>query len=217
MNEPTSPNKLNPLIPELNLSLSGFQVARREFFAHLNSPAIFFSQGKIGFNGPCVKSLPDVSHVQLLIAPEAKLIALRPSTSDEKDALRWCSGPNRTARSIACPAFFFKIYQLMGWNPDLRYKLLGKLIRSNGDRLMLFDLTQPVASKLATMRPVSDQTRKVIATALQDYYPETWVSQFGIPEGERQNSMQVSTFNGHVIFGMPPDPNELPSEKEASR
>lgn len=34
---------------------------------------------------------------------------------------------------------------MMGWNPDYRYKLLGKLVRANGMYLLAFDLNCPEA------------------------------------------------------------------------
>ena len=36
-----------------------------------------------------------------------------------------------------------KLLSLMEWNPKYRYKLLGKLIRSNNELLFIFDLNSP--------------------------------------------------------------------------
>ena len=55
------------------VDLRGFQVVRREFFAHVREPSIIFNDGKVGVNTACVRKLPDVEYVQFLIHREKKL------------------------------------------------------------------------------------------------------------------------------------------------
>ncbi|MBR4607570.1 MAG: integrase [Lachnospiraceae bacterium] len=204
MNENSAITPPKTWVPEVSISLSGFQVARREFFALTYNPALFLAREMIKFNGPCLKSMPDVSYVQILINPDEKLIAVRPGKPDDKDVLRWCSSQNRSPRTISCPMFYFKVLSLMNWNPAFRYKLLGKLVSTKGERLMLFDLTHPVAQKLndPPFRPVAGE-KNPTANRPQDYYPREWLNSFGTLESDHQTAMTVATFNGHTIFGVP--------------
>ena len=48
---------------EEEVDLKGFQVVRREFFAHTREPSIIFNDGKISVNTACVRRLPDVEYV----------------------------------------------------------------------------------------------------------------------------------------------------------
>ena len=126
-----------PITENDSFSYDGFQVVRGEFFAHLNEPSISFASGKVYVNSACIRKLPNAEFVQILVNAEEKRLVVRPCKEEEKDSFRWCS-TRRTPRQIKCTIFFAKIMQLMEWNPDYRYKLLGKLVRSR-DRLGIAD------------------------------------------------------------------------------
>ena len=84
----------------------------------------------------------------------------------------------------------------MGWNPDYRYKLLGKLVNSNGELLFVFDLTTPEIY-IRTIRPGEKARTSRTAT-----YPDEWKNQFGLPVEEHQNNLQVDIFDGYAVFGL---------------
>ena len=44
----------------IDFSYDGFQVVRREFFAHIFEPSITFNNCKVGFNTACINKLSDV-------------------------------------------------------------------------------------------------------------------------------------------------------------
>ncbi|GHU80182.1 hypothetical protein AGMMS49992_32980 [Clostridia bacterium] len=60
------------------IDLSGFQVTRAEFFAHLREPSITFWKERIKFNMACIRRFPGVTHIQLLIHPPQKRLIIRP-------------------------------------------------------------------------------------------------------------------------------------------
>ena len=64
----------DPSDEQEEVDLHGFQVVRREFFAHVREPSIIFNDGKVGVNTACVRKLPDVEYVQILIV---RLICFR--------------------------------------------------------------------------------------------------------------------------------------------
>ena len=121
----------------------GFQVVRREFFAHTFEPAVTFNNYKFYVNSACLAKFPDTEYVQVLINQETKILALRPCKAGERDALAWCgsSKGRRKPKQTTCKLFFMKVTTLMEWNPDYRYKLLGRVIHANGQYLLAFDLT----------------------------------------------------------------------------
>ena len=71
----------------------GFQVVRREFFAHTFEPAVTFNNYKFYVNSACLAKFPDTEYVQVLINQETKILALRPCKAGERDALAWCGSP----------------------------------------------------------------------------------------------------------------------------
>ena len=84
----------------------------------------------------------------------------------------------------------------MEWNPKYRYKLLGKLIRSNNELLFVFDLNSPEIF----VRKVTDDNREIMSRTAT--YPEEWKNQFGLPVEEHQNALQINIFDGYTVFGV---------------
>ena len=150
---------------------------------------------KVSVNTACIKKLPDVEYVQILVNPIEKKLAVRPCREEEKDSFRWCSsGKKRSPKQITCRIFFAKVISLMDWNPNYRYKILGKLIRSGNEILFIFDLTSP------EIFPRTLKDNGTVTTARTPSYPEEWKNQFGIPVEEHQKSMQVNIFEGYAVF-----------------
>ena len=46
---------------------NGFQVVRREFFAHINEPSISFNNYKFYVNTSCLSRVPNTEYVQVLV------------------------------------------------------------------------------------------------------------------------------------------------------
>ena len=185
------------VIDDFDFSYDGYQVVRGEFFAHTYEPMISFNQNKVFVNTACIRKLPETDYVQILVNPESKKLAVRPCAEEEKDSFRWSTGgKKRGPKQIRCRIFYAKVMSLMGWNPDYRYKLLGKLVNSNGELLFVFDLTTPEIY-IRTIRPGEKARTSRTAT-----YPDEWKNQFGLPVEEHQNNLQVDIFDGYAVFGL---------------
>lgn len=187
-------------VQDESFSYAGYQVVRGEFFAHINEPSITFNKCKVSVNTACVNKLPEIDYVQILVNPVDMKLAVRPCREDEKDSFLW-SGLNRKngrkkPKSITCRLFFAKIVQLMGWNPDYRYKMLGKLIRSNDENLFIFDLTATEIYQRI------DQEGAQLKSSRTPVFPAEWQNQFGLPVDEHKNSLQVNIFDGYAVFGL---------------
>lgn len=190
-----SPSNQMEVIDDDSFSYDGYQVVRGEFFAHIYEPSFTFNNYKVSVNTACIKKLPNVKYVQILVNPIEKKLAVRPCREEEKDSFRWCSsGKKRSPKQITCRIFFAKVISLMDWNPNYRYKILGKLIRSGNEILFIFDLTSP------EIFPRTLKDNGTVTTARTPSYPEEWKNQFGIPVEEHQKSMQVNIFEGYAVF-----------------
>ena len=191
----STPTSQMEVIDDDSFSYDGYQVVRGEFFAHIYEPSFTFNNYKVSVNTACIRKLPDVEYVQILVNPIDKKLAVRPCREEEKDSFRWCSsGKKRSPKQITCRIFFAKVISLMDWNPNYRYKILGKLIRSGNEILFIFDLTSPEIFP----RTIKDNGN--VTTARTPSYPEEWKNQFGIPVEEHQKSMQVNIFEGYAVF-----------------
>ena len=179
-----------------DFSYDGFQVVRGEFFAHLFEPSITFNKCKVYVNMACIKKLPNVEYVQILVNSEEMKLAIKPCNAEEKDSFLWCTS-KRKPRQISGKIFSGMISDLMNWNPNYRYKLLGKFIKSNGDYLFIFDLK----SSEMYERKIDEISGKP-KTSRTPIFPAEWKNQFGLPVEEHKKQLQIDLFNGFAIFGL---------------
>lgn len=196
--EPVSSETLQITLEDDSFSYEGYQVVRGEFFAHIYEPSVTFNNCKVSVNTACLNKLPAVDYVQFLVNPDAKKLAVRPCREDEKDSFLWCTmrGKKRKPRQITCRIFFAKIVEMMGWNPNYRYKLLGKLIRSGEEYLYIFDLTATeVYQRIAKEGVPAKNSRTPV-------FPAEWQNQFGLPVEEHRKQLQINIFNGYTVFGL---------------
>lgn len=192
-------------VEDSNFNLDGFQVVRGEYFAHTYEPSICFNQYKISVNKSCISRMPNVEYVQLLINPDDKKIVIRPSSEDEKGAFRWRVKNKLNPRYVSCKVFFARLVELMEWNLDYRYKLLGRMMMSRSEYLYVFDLTEP---EIYQRLPRDPKTGKVIRGSRRPMYPESWKDQFGLSIEENQKSLQISLYNGYTVYGLKDKTNE---------
>ena len=179
----------------------GYQVVRREFFAHTSEPSITLNDYRIYVNTACLNKLPLTDYVQVLINQTDKILAIQPCQEEERNSFAWCTSGNgkRKPKQISCRLFFAKIFTLMKWNPDYRYKLLGKIIHANDKYLLAFDL-----SATEVYQRISIEGKKA-KTSRTPVFPAEWQNQFGMPYSEHQKSMQIDIFNGYAVYGIKND------------
>lgn len=95
-----------------DFDFEGFQVVRREFFAHLHEPSVTFNNYKFYVNCACLNKFPEASFVQVLVNQETKIMALRPCVENARDSFAWCgiSKKKRSPRQITCKLFLQNVF-----------------------------------------------------------------------------------------------------------
>ena len=177
-----------------DFELDGYQVIRREFYAHTFDPAINLKIDSIQFNTACINKIESY-YIHILINPAIKKMVVKECDEDAKDAIKWCTlskkEGKRKPRKILCRMLGVKLFDLMKWNPEYKYKLQGNLIRSKGELLVVFSMNEteiytPI-TKTADGKPVKTTP----------YYPEDWRDSFGLPVNEHSQSLVVSMLEGY--------------------
>ena len=193
LNTNIPPSKDIPIEDDDNFDYFHSQVARGEFFAHTYEPSFTFNKLKISINTACIKKLPNVEYVQILINQEKKMLIVKPCLEEERDSFKWCTS-KRAPRQVTCKIFYAKIMHLMEWDPNNRYKILGKLIRSNGQLFFVFDL-----KNTETFIKIASRDGKEVRSRTP-IYPAEWQNQFGIPFSEHQMNLKVNIVDGYATY-----------------
>lgn len=173
------------------IDLAGYQVTKAELFAHSREPSITIWQNRIKFNMACLRKFPGVTHIQLLIHPGQKRLIIRPCEPDAPDSLRWARGggdKELTNRDMQCVIFAKKVYSLMEWKEEYRYKMMGKPATCDGEALFLFKLTD---FELFVNAPGKKHS----------YLPEDWRNYFGTPVEEHEEAYKINLADGYVTSG----------------
>ena len=164
--------------PEQLVDLAGFQVTRAELFAHTREPAVTIWPTRIKFNMACLRRFPHATHIQILI---------RPSQPDAPDALRWARGGGEKElvnRDMLCKIFAGKIFDMMGWDHQYRYKILGNIAVCDGEVLFLFKLSE------FELFLGGRGGKSFFFFFLRDY--------FGTPVSEHEDSFKIDLADGYI-------------------
>ena len=169
------------------VDLAGYQVTKAELFAHTREPAITIWENRLKFNMACLRRFPGVTHIQVLINPDEKRLIIRPCDPDTPDCLRWATGGGEKElknREMMCKFFSAKIFDLMGWDTEYRYKVLGKPASCDGEVLFLFKL--------------NDFELFVSGKRKGSYLPSEWRDYFGVPAKEHEGEYKVNLADGYI-------------------
>lgn len=193
---------------ESTFSYDGYQVVRKELFAHLRDPAIVIRKDSITFNTACISGLEDVVYVHVMFNGDLKRIVVRGCDENDKDALRWCIAKpdKRKSRKMSCKPFSELVYNEMGWDSDCSYKILGYRINFEGETLYVFDLLVPEIfhegqkRKKGESAPQSEETKPV--NTRKGFYPDDIAGTFGVPVEEHLKESEVKQIDGYVSMSI---------------
>lgn len=157
-------------------NLDGYQVVRNQFTqVRYDGPAITISGEKITFNLFCMRAFENVTHVQLLLHPAERKIAIRPCGAKDTHAIPWRRDPDRPAyaKTLACQHFGTALYSIMEWNPEYVYKIRGILARRRAEQIVVFQLGNAMPAVL--IQPEGGETKAKRVTLC----PDEWADDFG--------------------------------------
>lgn len=173
--------------PEAVTDLAGYQVTRAELFSHTYEPAITIWPTRIKFNMACLRRFPGVTHIQILIHPEQRRLIIRPCLPDVPDSLRWAKGGGEkelSNRDMLCRIFAGKVFDLMKWDSEYRYKMMGRPAVYQEELLFLFKLT--------------DFELFMGGKKRRSYLPGEWRNYFGTPVESHEEQYKIDLADGYI-------------------
>lgn len=211
-----------------DFSYEGYQVVRRELFAHLREPAVIIRRDSVTFNTACIAGLEDAVYIQILVNQDSRRMVVRKCEENDKDALRWCVAKpdKRKSRKMTNKIFSAMMYEMMGWNLDCRYKILGHKITFEDETIYVFDLmeteifldikgkrakkdtesqftTEKANSIEETASNSTDNERSVEEIKRKNripFYPKEWKDSFGLPVEEHRKALEINMLDGYAEF-----------------
>lgn len=211
-----------------DFSYDGYQVVRRELFAHLREPAVVIRRDSVTFNTACIAGLEDAVYIQILVNQDNKRMVVRKCEENDKDALRWCieKPDKRKSRKMSNKLFSAMMYDMMGWNTDCRYKILGHKITHEDETMYIFDLLETEifmdTKRKKKANPDSLEKKEELVTVETDqtpeqnqeeiaakvarklnripFYPKDWKDSFGLSVEEHKKALETNLTDGYIEF-----------------
>ena len=174
---------LSDLPADGEFDLRGYEIVRSEFFNSFRTVSVTISAKDLLFSNEAVGRIPDHLNIQLFLQPLEKLLAVKPCKMDEMYSVQWSKiqdGKLKNKR-ILISAFLPTLYQIMQWNSDYRYRCTGKLKELNGQKVIIFNLSdveiiiprETFEEEPEEIRSITGGKRNVIG------FPAEWAESFG--------------------------------------
>lgn len=213
-----------------DFSYDGYQVVRRELFAHLREPSVVIRRDSVTFNTACIAGLEDAVYIQILVNRDNKRMVVRKCEENDKDALRWCieKPDKRKSRKMSNKLFSVMMYDMMGWDLDCRYKILGHKITHEDETMYIFDLLETeiymdtkrkkkqaepsvnndenATPEELTPEQIEEKQNEEIEVKVErklnriPFYPKNWKDSFGLPVEEHKRALETNLMDGYVEF-----------------
>ena len=188
-----------------DFSYNGYQVVRRELFAHLREPAVVIRRDSVTFNTACIAGLEDAVYIQILVNQDNKRMVVRKCEENDKDALRWCieKPDKRKSRKMSNKLFSAMMYDMMGWDTDCRYKILGHKITHEDETMYISEKETTVSTSTdQTPEQRQDEIAAKVARKLNriPFYPKGWKDSFGLPVEEHKKALETNLTDGYIEF-----------------
>ena len=167
-------------------------------------------------------------YIQILVNQDNKRMVVRKCEENDKDALRWCVAKpdKRKSRKMTNKIFSAMMYEMMGWNLDCRYKILGHKITFEDETIYVFDLMETEifldikgkrAKKDTESQTTIENANNIEETASSDtdtecsaeeikrknripFYPKEWKDSFGLPVEEHRKALEINMLDGYAEF-----------------
>ena len=172
-----------------DFDMRGFEITRSEFFDSYHRPSVIFHDCKVKFNTDCVRKFGKNNQVELLVDPIYGRFAVRTAPKGSRHAVQ-CSKVSDGVyypKDVHITAFRDTLYEIFGWNPDYKYRVLGTHFQSGEESVVLFNCDEaevffkpymigghdPDGNPTTSVRPLAHSGSRVRAI------PEAWTSSFG--------------------------------------
>lgn len=189
-------------IPDIKIKLNKgefnfkpFQVVSGLYENSMLRPYVNFTNKFISFSSACFDKNP-TAYIELLINPTTKMFAIR--TADPKtcrNAVKWYKFTQniKSPRPINGTAFLPVLYDILEWDLNNKYQVIGDIKTKDNDTLIFFYLkeTKIIISKDSTTielekipkdtKPFTNGPKKNIVA-----YPKEWRNYYGKHYYERQ-------------------------------
>ena len=184
-----TPSDTPPVTAQLGaFDLRGYEIAHGQFFETTGKISATLSYEKLNFSTEALRKFGEIKTVELLIHPSSYLLAVRPCTlEDNRNKVQWARLRNGVLvpRYIYGAAFLPTLYELFGWNPNCKYRVLGVAHQKGSENVLIFNMKEtevriPNEVPATTDKDSPNKSAETSSTPKTILgYPAEWMNSFG--------------------------------------
>lgn len=161
-------------------NFDGYEMPPRTQFSMLKKPAVSIKYGKLTFNMAAIRLFDGIKNVLPMVNRQKKRLAIVPCTEEESASVEWArtKGDTWVNKQVTSLDFVETIFQIMDWNRECRYKVLGRLVNSDRGLILVFDLEEFIMFEPNKEEYVDPTTGEVKKRQVK-YYPDFYKDRIG--------------------------------------
>ena len=207
--------------------LSDYELPPRSQFSMLSKPAVTFKFGQMTFSMASVRLFEACSFVLTPVHRGKKRMSVVPCTDEEASSLQWSRKRQADGlvvnRGITSREFIAKIYKMMGWSVNCRYKVMGRLAigKPYNIPILVFDLEEAIMFDSKPVEIKNEETGEVKKQQVM-YYPDKYKDCIGksymdYMEGKQMTMFEyLDEYTGKSYMDLPDEDPKEDKEEEAS-
>lgn len=178
-------------------SFDGYEIPPRTQFSMLKKPAVTIKYGRFRCNMAALRLFEGIHYVLPMLNGSKKRLAIVPCTEEESASVEWSyqrqkdgSWSNKDVTSID---FMEKMFNLMNWNKECRYKALGHIADSDRGLILVFDLEEAIMFEPNKEEVIDPVTGEIKQRQIK-YYPDYYQGRIGRSYNDYARVRQLSLF-----------------------
>ena len=205
-----------------DFDLRGYEIARAQFFDTARKMCVTFSSDNLWFSTECTRKFDNTLYVEMLIHPDEQLLAVRPSSKAERNAVRWMNISNNkySPRTISGTAYISKLYEMFGWSNECKYRVRGICKKKDNESVIFFDMqeTEIFIPDEATNGYFADNVHPLVTGIKSDVmaFPSAWASDFGYNYYRHAQAHELATIGQGGTWNVAVDAQPFNSENGLS-
>jgi len=170
--------------------LNEFAVMRPEMVQSTFRAKITLEYGAFQANSTLVRLFPESEYILFLSDEKSKRLAVRPCGQYDIGSIWWSKEKNGklTPRRVSAKYACAKIFRLMNWNVNNRYKVMAVYQEFPQFNLAVFNLDD-----IEVYKPAEGSNKR------KRYFPIDWENSFGIPYAQYQPQYDIDIQAMHVV------------------
>lgn len=201
-------------------TLDDYVVPPKMFFSMLKKPAVSIRPNRLEFSMSSIRLFEGVQYVLPMTSEKKKRMVIAICAEEEISSIEWARQKEGkwVNRSITCPEYADRLYRMMGWNRECRYKAYGHLSNSERGLVIVFDLDTAVMFDPLPEEYFDKRTNKM-KKRVNKYYPDEIRMKLGRSYSDYVALQERSSFeslSGYTDTGGTAVPSFMSDEETAA-